>query len=59
MREKRCYVSGTIYNSNFIMAAGGFNERERIRSTELYNIENNQWTNIQSMASIRFWNLIF
>lgn len=53
MREKRCYVSGAIYNSNFVVAAGGFNERERIRSTELYNIEKNQWTDLAQMTCVR------
>lgn len=53
MKEKRCYVSSTLFNSNKIFVAGGFNDRHRIRSAELMDIESNQWRELALMHSVR------
>lgn len=55
MKEKRCYVSSALLNSNKIFVAGGFNDRQRIRSAEIMDIERNQWTNVASMHTVRYF----
>ena len=52
MNEKRCYVSSAELGG-YLYAIGGFNGTERLKSAERYDPTTNQWSFINSMATIR------
>lgn len=52
MHHRRCYVSVCLVN-NRIYAMGGHNGHSRLRTTEVYNPETNQWTLLANMNTRR------
>lgn len=48
MIESRCFHSAVLCGRSIIVC-GGKNDRERLRSCELYDIENNRWSRFASL----------
>ncbi|KPM04665.1 kelch-like protein 2 [Sarcoptes scabiei] len=48
MIESRCFHSAVLCGRSIIVC-GGKNDRERLRSCELYDIENNRWSRFPSL----------
>lgn len=49
MYDQRCYVGCTLLGSERIIAAGGFNSYDRLKSAEIFHIPTNQWSRIAEM----------
>ncbi len=49
---QRCYVTAAVLD-NHVYAIGGYDGRWRMRSTERYNPEFNQWTKLADMNNRR------
>lgn len=43
MHQRRCYVSCTHLNDEYVLALGGNTGRERTNTAEFYNPMHNQW----------------
>lgn len=52
MYERRCYISVAVLDG-FIYAIGGFDGHGRLKSTERYDPDTNQWTLTASMNERR------
>ncbi len=52
MYERRCYISVAVLDG-FIYAIGGFDGHGRLKSTERYDADTNQWTLTASMNERR------
>jgi hypothetical protein len=53
MHERRCYVNAARIDSTHIIACGGYNNRERLTSAEILDVNRNVWTEVASMNVIR------
>lgn len=53
MFERRCYVSACRLDARHVLAAGGYNNRFRVHSTEVLDTERNVWARGGRMTVIR------
>lgn len=53
MYDQRCYVSCAQLDSERLIALGGYNNRERLKSAEIFHIPTNQWHRIADMDKRR------
>lgn len=53
MYSKRCYVGCGMLSPERIIAVGGYNSRERLKSAEILHIPTNQWTRTAEMNERR------
>uniref|UniRef100_A0A2K6W815 BTB domain-containing protein n=1 Tax=Onchocerca volvulus TaxID=6282 RepID=A0A2K6W815_ONCVO len=50
MYDQRCYVGCGLLDSERIIAIGGYNNHDRLRSAEILHIPTNQWHRIAEMS---------
>lgn len=50
MYDQRCYVGCGLLDPERIIAIGGYNNHDRLRSAEILHIPKNQWHRIAEMS---------
>lgn len=55
MYDQRCYVGCGLLDPERIIAIGGYNNHDRLRSAEIFHIPKNQWHRIAEMSVRRLF----
>ncbi|VDK31597.1 unnamed protein product [Gongylonema pulchrum] len=54
MNSRRCYLACTLLDPDQIIAVGGYNNMDRLKSAEIFHLPTNQWRKIAKMSFKRF-----